>query len=185
MILSLSRYHSTTNLVGIQLYNPHCWHFDSNYGRTGWRQSRRMRFVLSPLQSHLHHMLLMMTSSNGNISALLAICAENSPVPGEFPAQRPVTQSFDVFLDLRPKKRLSKQSWGWWFETLSCSLWRHRNEFGHSCEGFDILHVNLRILWRWYVSKFALYRCNLIRDSFKKNLFSHCKCRSKLLLITW
>ena len=34
-------------------------------------------------------------------SALLAICAGNSPVPGEFPAQRPVTQSFDIFFDLR------------------------------------------------------------------------------------
>ena len=31
-------------------------------------------------------------------SALLAICVGNSPVPGEFPAQRPVTRSFDVFL---------------------------------------------------------------------------------------
>ena len=31
-------------------------------------------------------------------SALLAICAGNSPVTGEFPAQRPVTRSFDVFL---------------------------------------------------------------------------------------
>ena len=60
-------------------------------------------------------------------SALLAICAGNSPVPGEFPAQRPVTRSFDVFFDLRLNKRSSKQSWGWWFETLSCSLWRHRN----------------------------------------------------------
>ena len=30
-------------------------------------------------------------------SALLAICAGNSPVPGEFPTQRPVTRSFDVF----------------------------------------------------------------------------------------
>ena len=60
-------------------------------------------------------------------SALLVICAENSPVPDEFPAQRPVTRSFDVFFDLRLNKRLSKQSWGWWFETLSCSLWRHRN----------------------------------------------------------
>ena len=46
-------------------------------------------------------------------SALLAICAGNSPVTSEFPAQRPVTQSFDVFLDLRLNKRLSKQSWGW------------------------------------------------------------------------
>ena len=61
-------------------------------------------------------------------SALLAICAGNSPVPGEFPAQRPVTRSFDVYFDLRPKKRLSKQSWGWWFETPSHSLWRHRND---------------------------------------------------------
>ena len=43
------------------------------------------------------------------------------------PTQRPVTRSFDVFFDLRLNRRLSKQSWGWWFETLSWSLWRHRN----------------------------------------------------------
>ena len=60
-------------------------------------------------------------------SALLTICAGNSPVPGEFPTQRPVTWSFDVFFDLRLNKRLSKQSWGWWFETLSRPLWRHCN----------------------------------------------------------
>ena len=36
-------------------------------------------------------------------SALLAIYAGNSPVPGEFPAQRPVTRSVDVFIDLRLK----------------------------------------------------------------------------------
>ena len=34
-------------------------------------------------------------------SALLDIYVENSPVPGEFPTQRPVTQSFDVYFDLR------------------------------------------------------------------------------------
>ena len=50
-------------------------------------------------------------------SALLALCAGNSPVSGEFPAQRPVARSFDVFFDLRLNKRLSKQSRGWWFET--------------------------------------------------------------------
>ena len=61
-------------------------------------------------------------------SALLAICAGNSPVSGEFPAQRPVTRSFDVFFDVRLIKRLSKHSRGWWFETLSYPLWRHRNE---------------------------------------------------------
>ena len=43
-------------------------------------------------------------------AALLAICAGNSPVIGEFPAQRSVTRSFDAFFDLRLNKRLSKQS---------------------------------------------------------------------------
>ena len=36
-------------------------------------------------------------------SALLAICAGNSPVTGEFPAQRPVKRNFDIFFDLRHK----------------------------------------------------------------------------------
>ena len=58
-------------------------------------------------------------------SALLAICAGNSPVTGGFPAQGPVTRSFDVFFDPCLNKRLSKQSWGWWFETPSHPLWRH------------------------------------------------------------
>ena len=40
-------------------------------------------------------------------SALLVICAGNSPVPGEFPTQRPVTRSFHVFFDLPLNKRLS------------------------------------------------------------------------------
>ena len=60
-------------------------------------------------------------------SASQAICAGNSPVPGDFPPQRPVTRSFDVFFDLCLNKRLSKQSWGWWFEMLLCPLWRHCN----------------------------------------------------------
>ena len=60
-------------------------------------------------------------------SALLAICAGNSPVPVEFPAQRPVTRSFYVFFDLSLNKRLSKRSWGWWFETPTGPLWRHYN----------------------------------------------------------
>ena len=43
-------------------------------------------------------------------SALLALCAGNLSVTGEFPAQRPVTRSFDVFFDLHPNTRLSKSS---------------------------------------------------------------------------
>ena len=60
-------------------------------------------------------------------SALLALCAGNSPVTGEFTTQRPVTRSFDIFFDLRLIIRLSKQRWGWWFETPLRPLWRHCN----------------------------------------------------------
>ena len=41
-------------------------------------------------------------------SEFLGLCAENSPATDEFPAQRPVTRSFDVVFDLRLIKRLSK-----------------------------------------------------------------------------
>ena len=70
------------------------------------------------LRSWWHHQM-------DTFSALLDICAGNSPVTGEFLAQRPVTRSFEVFFHLRLNKRLRKQSWGWWFETPSCPLWRH------------------------------------------------------------
>ena len=77
----------------------------------------------------------MMTPSNRkNFGVTDPLCG-NSPVTGEFSTQRPMTRSFDVFFDLRLNKRLSKQSWmskqswGWWFETLSRSLWRHCNEY--------------------------------------------------------
>ena len=73
-------------------------------------------------------------------SALLAICAGYSPVTGEFPEQKQVTRSFDVFFDLRLNKRLSKQSRGWWFETLSHPLWRHCNDIGNSGILFQFQH---------------------------------------------
>ena len=44
------------------------------------------------------------------LSALLAFCAGNSPVTGEFPAQRPVTRSFDIFYDLCFNKGLVNYS---------------------------------------------------------------------------
>ena len=55
-------------------------------------------------------------------SALLAICAGNSPVTGEFPAQRPVTRSFDVFFDLRLKN-------AWVNNREAGDLRRHRAHF--------------------------------------------------------
>ena len=47
--------------------------------------------------------------------------------PVNSPHKGPVTRSFDVFFDMWLNKHLSKQSWGWWFETLSRPLWRHSN----------------------------------------------------------
>ena len=70
----------------------------------------------------------MMTSSNGNIFRVTGPLCGIFSGPGEFPTQRPVTWSFDVFFDLRLNKRLSKQPWGWWFEMPSWSLWHYCNE---------------------------------------------------------
>ena len=74
---------------------------------------------------------IMMTTSNGNIFRVTGPCAGNSPFSCEFPAQKPVTRSFDVFFDLRLIKRLSKHLPGWWFEMLSRPLWRHCNVIGN------------------------------------------------------
>ena len=52
----------------------------------------------------------MMTSSNGNI------CGEFTGLR-RIPRKKASNTEFDIFFDLRLNKRLSKQSWGWWFET--------------------------------------------------------------------
>ena len=94
--------------------------------------------LVTPMHYVTHWLTTWWRHQMETFSALLAICAGNSPVSGEFPAQRPVTRSFDVFFDLRLNKRLSKQPRCWWFETLSWSLWRHRNEtipLKSSCRG--------------------------------------------------
>ena len=44
--------------------------------------------------------------------ALLALCVGISPVTGEYPSQRPVTRSFDVFFDLRLIKRMNNREAG-------------------------------------------------------------------------
>ena len=70
-----------------------------------------------------------MTSSNGNIFRVTGhLCGEFTGA-GKFPAQRPVTRSFDAIFDLRWNKRPRKQWWGWWFETPSSPLWRHPNVY--------------------------------------------------------
>ena len=81
-------------------------------------------------------------------SALLAFCAGISSVTTEFPLQRPVTRSFDVFFDLRLNKRSSKLSWSCWFETPLHSFWRHCNECDVCCAfcGINSLGCDLWVL---------------------------------------
>ena len=45
-------------------------------------------------------------------SALLALCAGNSPITGEFSPQRLVARSFEVFLDLRLNKQVNNRDAG-------------------------------------------------------------------------
>ena len=89
--------------------------------------SRVLRIIMSIFIS-IHYIHHMMTSSNGNIFRVTGSLCGEFTVPDEFPTQRPVTRSFDVFFDLRLNKRLSKQPWGWWFETPSWSLWHQSND---------------------------------------------------------
>ena len=108
-------------------------------------------------------------------SALLAICAGNSPATSEFPSQRPVTWSFDVFFDLRLNKRLSKQSWGWSLETPLRSLWRHCND-GPEWSA---------VAWKSYMN---IMRWKLHGWYFAYNILTHWgrvmhKCVSKLTII--
>ena len=58
-------------------------------------------------------------------SMLPTLCAGNSLVTVEFPSQRPVKWSFNVFFDLHLNKRLSKQLRRQWFGMPSYSLWHH------------------------------------------------------------
>ena len=103
----------------------------------------------------------MMTSSNGNIFRVTGhLCGEFTG-PGEFPAQWPVTRSF-VFFDLRPNERLSKQWWGWWFETPSRSLWRQCSVIKTT----SIQHPNYPQMCRYIAFVFPFYVVVVIKFRF-------------------
>ena len=108
----------------------HTWRTDARSGVTGklaTKMSRPTNLLFADTRRHAETFKSWWRHQMETFSALPVHSAGNSPVTGEFPAQMPVTHSFDVFFDLRLNKRLSKQSWGWWFETPSRPLWRHCN----------------------------------------------------------
>ena len=108
----------------------------------------------------------MMTSSNGTIFRVTdPLCGEFTG-HGEVPTQRPVTRSFDIFFELRLNKRLSEQSWGWWFETPSCLLWRHRNVPAktHTREVKTLTILAIKISDKLWISAVIENKCNISFD---------------------
>ena len=120
------RFYSNMLLICLVIIEP--WYIPDMYSvintimKTSWH---RNAFGISGLSWWRHQI--------ETFSALLAICAGNSPVTGEFSAQRPVTRSFEFSFGLRLNKRLSKQSWGWWFETYRT----HYNITVMFCKGYQ------------------------------------------------
>ena len=116
-------------------------------------------------------------------SASLALCAGNSPVTGEFPSQRPVTRSFDVFFYLRLNKLLSKQSMYRWFEMPSRSLWRHCNPYQVNPPSLIVFSVGSHPAWgiavQNTINKRLLCFNSEIRYSFDENIIRwnyECPC---------
>ena len=70
-------------------------------------------------------------------SALLALCAGNSPVAGEFPSQRPVTRSFIVLFDLRLKN-------GWVNNREAGDLRRHRAHYDATVMSYTAVDYMVR-----------------------------------------
>ena len=90
------------------------------------KHKQYIKFTFHTGNSYLCLELIMTTTSNGIFIRI------TGPLCGEFTSHwwillRPVTRSFDFSL-IRAWINLSKQSWGWWFETPSRSLWRHCND---------------------------------------------------------
>ena len=114
-------------------------------------------------------------------SALLALCAGNSPVNS--PHKGPVKRSFGVFFNLRLNKRLSKHSWGRWFEATSRSLWRHCNV----CNGNPYTRKTMP-LYGWCLStlgQLTFYGCFDIRYPNKTHLKLKSREITPALLITY
>ena len=111
------------------------------------------------IESYLYHWLLIAwwRHQMETFSALLAFCAGNSPVRGKFPAQRPVTQSFDIFFDRHLNKHLSKQYRGW-------DLRRHR------------AHYDVTVM-AWFMQRPCLSDKN---DQFRYFCFGICSLGSDL-----
>ena len=107
--------------------------FGEDFQENWWHYNCPHHILFGPLVVvHSEEILSWWCHQMETFSTLLAFCAGNSPVTGEFPSQRPVTQSFNVFFDLHLNQQLSKQWRRWWFET--------------HCAHYDVTVMSSRVL---------------------------------------
>ena len=90
-----------------------------------------------------------------------------------------MTWSFDAFCDLRLNKRLNKQSWGWWFETPSCSLWRHCN----GTRTYSFLYALSRVFDCLVMCIFVMSTLRFRHYSNSEHIGSYDKCYDDVLSV--
>ena len=83
-----------------------------------------------------------MTSSHGNIFRITGHLCEEFTSHQWISLKKTNDVELWCFFYLRLNKWLSKQQWGWWFETPSCSLWCHRNVLSFIYDQLDYLTSN-------------------------------------------
>ena len=103
-------------------------------------------------------------------SALLAICVGNSPVPGELPAQRPVTRSFDTLF------YLPLNIYGWVNNRETGDLRSHRAHYDVTVMTMIISVSDVHLIKSFIASSMELsFSCNrnkLIATKIRSSYYS-------------
>ena len=99
----------------------------------------------------------------GAFSASLVLCAGNSPVIAEFPSQRPVARSFDIFFDL---------SWtdGWIHNRDAGDLRRHRAHYHVTVMIYHSIEILSMQWYNWINILFTISTISTIL-AFMKGLY--------------
>ena len=101
----------------------------------------------------------MMTSSNGNIFRVTSHLCGNSTGHRWISHTKASDAELWCFFYLCPNERLSKQSWGWWFGTLSSPLWRHCNVLlSYACMPFCVVII---IMNESFFLQVSLTKCRI------------------------
>ena len=111
----------------------------------------------------------MMTSLNGDIFRVLAFCAGNSTVPGEFPSQRSVMRNIVM------SSLICARTNSWVNNREAGDLRRHRTHYDDSVmKGVGLRHRNSHIHPSHFWGFHAVADKPLIRIAFKFGGRTHC-----------